>query len=49
VHACAIACALCAEECQKHAARMAHCRVCVDACRSCRSACEALLLKAAKA
>ena len=49
VHACAIACALCADECSKHAARMAHCRVCLEACRACRSACEALLLKAAKA
>jgi len=38
--ACATACRLCAEECEKHARMHEHCRVCAEACRRCMSACE---------
>jgi hypothetical protein len=38
--ACAAACRLCAEECERHAAMHAHCRICAESCRSCMSACE---------
>jgi hypothetical protein len=41
VHACLVACQLCAEECQKH--DHAHCRVCAQACRRCQEACNRLL------
>ncbi|WP_442755709.1 four-helix bundle copper-binding protein [Methylocystis sp. JAN1] len=40
LESCAIACRLCAEECEKHAARHEHCRVCAEACRRCEEACE---------
>jgi len=35
--ACATACGLCADECERHA--HAHCRVCAEACRACVDAC----------
>ncbi|WP_407157479.1 four-helix bundle copper-binding protein [Bradyrhizobium sp. STM 3557] len=38
--ACAAACRLCAEECEKHAKMHEHCRICAEACRRCMSACE---------
>lgn len=38
--ACAAACRLCGEECERHASKHEHCRVCADACRQCREACE---------
>jgi len=41
LHACAAACRLCAEECDKHAGMHEHCRICAEACRQCMSACEA--------
>jgi hypothetical protein len=37
---CREACRLCAEECEKHAQHMAHCRICADACRRCERACQ---------
>jgi len=37
--ACAQACRLCADECDKHASMHAHCRVCADACRRAEKAC----------
>jgi hypothetical protein len=37
---CAVACRLCAEECEKHASHHAHCRVCAEVCRRCEEACE---------
>lgn len=43
VHACLLACQLCAAECEKHAAQHAHCRVCAEACRTCEAACQAVL------
>ncbi|MGE0697784.1 MAG: four-helix bundle copper-binding protein [Hyphomicrobiaceae bacterium] len=38
-----VAARICAEECEKHASRHEHCRVCADACRKCEAACGALL------
>lgn len=41
VDVCAEACGICAEECQKHAGRHEHCRVCAETCRDCMEACRA--------
>lgn len=38
---CALACRLCAEECEKHAGRHEHCRICARSCRQCEQACNA--------
>ena len=43
LEACAQACRLCAEECERHASHHEHCRVCAEACRRCEQACEDLL------
>jgi len=43
LQACVLACRLCAEECARHAAEMAHCRICAEACRACEQACQRLL------
>jgi hypothetical protein len=37
--ACEAACRRCAEECERHAAHHAHCRICGEACRRCQRAC----------
>ena len=37
--ACITACRLCGEECQRHAGRHEHCRVCAESCRRCERAC----------
>jgi hypothetical protein len=34
-----LACRRCAEECERHASRHEHCRICAEACRACESAC----------
>ncbi|MCW5735476.1 MAG: four-helix bundle copper-binding protein [Enhydrobacter sp.] len=39
IDACAEACLLCAEECEKHAGDHEHCRVCAETCRQCERAC----------
>ena len=40
IEACAEACRLCAEECEKkHADHHEHCRVCAETCRQCERAC----------
>jgi hypothetical protein len=39
IAACELACRGCAEECERHAARMEHCRICAEACRRCEQAC----------
>ncbi|CAN5610349.1 four-helix bundle copper-binding protein [soil metagenome] len=39
IDACAEACRLCAEECERHADHHDHCRVCAEACRLCERAC----------
>jgi Domain of Unknown Function (DUF326) len=44
LRACELACRLCGEECERHAAMgMQHCRVCAEACRRCEQACQRLL------
>jgi hypothetical protein len=43
LEACATACRLCGEECQRHAGKHEHCRVCADACRECDTACQSAL------
>lgn len=42
LEACAVACRACGDECDRHATRMTHCRVCAEACRACERACRAL-------
>jgi hypothetical protein len=42
LEACAHACRICAEECERHAGHHEHCRVCAEACRRCEQACEDL-------
>jgi hypothetical protein len=41
VDTCALACRICAEECEKHASRHEHCKVCAAECRHCEQACAA--------
>ena len=45
LRACAEACGLCGEECERHAEEMnmEHCRVCAEACRRCERACNEAL------
>jgi Domain of Unknown Function (DUF326) len=43
VEACAVACRVCAEECDRHAPHHDHCRVSAEVCRSCEQACRDLL------
>jgi hypothetical protein len=43
LEACVAICASCGDECERHAPRHAHCRVCADACRRCEQACRELL------
>lgn len=40
IESCALACRLCAEECEKHAPHHEHCRLCAELCRRCEEACE---------
>jgi hypothetical protein len=40
LEACAVACRACAEECERHAEGMEHCRICTEACRACAEACD---------
>ena len=40
---CATACKTSADECDKHAAKHEHCRVCADVCRRCERACRDLV------
>jgi Domain of Unknown Function (DUF326) len=43
VQACAQACRVCGEECERHADHHEHCRVCADVCRRCEQACDDVL------
>ena len=43
LEACAQACRVCGEECERHAGHHEHCRVCAESCRRCAQACEELL------
>jgi uncharacterized membrane protein len=40
LEACATACRACADECDRHAAKMEHCRICAESCRACADACD---------
>jgi hypothetical protein len=48
LEACVAVCALCGEECERHADTHPHCRVCAQACRRCEQACRDLLAAAAR-
>jgi hypothetical protein len=41
--ACITACGLCGAECQRHASKHEHCRVCAESCRRCEAACQSAL------
>ncbi len=43
LEACRLACIRCAQECERHADRHDHCRICAEACRECERACQAAL------
>jgi hypothetical protein len=43
VEACATVCRSCAQECERHAPHMEHCRICAEVCRRCADACDELL------
>lgn len=43
LEACATACRLCGEECERHADKHEHCRICAESCRRCEKACQAAL------
>ena len=43
LEACAAICQSCGDECEQHAPRHAHCRVCAEACRRCEQACSEFL------
>jgi len=43
VEACAVACRVCREECERHAAHHEHCRRCAAVCLVCEQACTELL------
>lgn len=43
LHACVLACQFCADECEAHAARHDHCRICAETCRHCQERCNFLL------
>jgi hypothetical protein len=36
---CQLACAKCAQECEQHADKHEHCRICAEQCRRCETAC----------
>ncbi|MGD9967295.1 MAG: four-helix bundle copper-binding protein [Hyphomonadaceae bacterium] len=40
LEACETLCAVCAEECELHAAKHDHCRICAESCRRCEAACQ---------
>jgi uncharacterized membrane protein len=43
LEACVAVCKSCGDECERHAHRHEHCRVCEQACRRCEQACRELL------
>ena len=43
LEACAATCKSCGDECERHAHRHEHCRVCAEACGRCEQACRELL------
>lgn len=43
IEACAVACRVCREECERHAAHHEHCGLCAAVCLRCEQACDDLL------
>jgi hypothetical protein len=43
LESCAMACRVCAEDCERHAGLHDHCRICAEACRDCEEACRTAL------
>jgi hypothetical protein len=43
VEACATACRVCGDECERHAAHHEHCRISAEVCRRCERACNDLI------
>lgn len=43
LNACITACKVCGDECEKHASKHEHCRICAESCHRCASACDRLL------
>ena len=43
LEACARACRLCGDECERHASKHEHCRICAESCRRCAKACQAAM------
>ncbi len=43
LRACATACRVCGDECQRHADMHEHCRICAEACRHCEQMCNRML------
>jgi len=43
LQACAVACRVCGDECEKHAGHHEHCRICAESCRRCEEACNSVL------
>ena len=43
LEACIRGCAACGAECQSHASRHEHCRICAETCRRCEAQCRILL------
>jgi Domain of Unknown Function (DUF326) len=43
VHTCATVCRSCGDECDSHASRHEHCRICAEACRRCEQVCQELI------
>jgi hypothetical protein len=43
LESCSAACAVCGDECERHARMHEHCRVCAEACRRCERVCTDLL------
>lgn len=43
LHACVVACQICADECEKHSEHHDHCRINAEACRYCQERCNFLL------
>ena len=40
---CIAACRACGDECDRHASKHQHCRICADACRRCEQACQDMI------
>lgn len=43
LHACVVACQICADECEPHGEMHDHCRICAETCRYCQERCNFLL------